>query len=42
MEEVDIDTDLIFIPSPVKNLGCQKPGEQALSTPQSYLAEMRK
>ena len=37
-----MDQDLIFIPSPAKNLERQKPGEQTLSTPQSHLAEMRK
>ena len=35
-----MDTDLAFISSPVKNLESQKTGEQAISTPQSHLAEM--
>ena len=37
-----MDADLVFIPGPVKNLECQKTGEQAISTPQSHLAEMGK
>ena len=37
-----MDTDLVFILSPVKNLECQKTGEQAKSTPQFHLGEMGK
>ena len=37
-----MDIDLVFIPSPVKNLEHQNTGEQAISTPQPHLAEMGK
>ena len=37
-----MDTDLVFIPSPIQNPECQKNGEQAISTPESHLAVMGK
>ena len=37
-----MDTDLVFTPSPVKNLECQKTGKQAISKPQFHLVEMGK